>query len=220
MVKPSLQIDACAKTIFQNIEYRPGTKSWKYMRKLNCFVDSKRAFLFLDVNSLPLCGFSYFQSILLQSQYDILFGSYSCAGRTLRKKYKFIFNQVLDDQIHNGYSCSLILGREGVMQDRDFELLSSPNLLNFIKKAPEQGYISVLLSLSSLRHGPITRFLAEHRLVEGKKVLRSGEFDINYKEKRVQDIDGNIIYRVKTTGPSLEAIPEAVLDFVHDLQPK
>ena len=138
------------------------------MRKLNSFVDSKRAFLFLDVNSLPLCGFSYFQSILLQSRYDILFGSYSYAGRTLRKKYKFIFNQVLDDQIHDGYSCSLILGREGVIQDRDFELLSSPNLLNFIKKAPEQGCISILLSLSSLRHGSITCFLAERKLVEGK----------------------------------------------------
>ena len=133
VVEPCPIIDKCGQSIFQDIEYRKSiVKSWRYMRKLNSFIDSKHPFAFLDVNNLPFYHLSVYKTILEKSKKDILFRGKSSKYRTLARNH-------LDEKIGTGYNCSIILSNPKLdlnsltinYKDKTIQTKQSKTLLNF-----------------------------------------------------------------------------------------
>ena len=216
LTKPSSIIDECGKSIFGNKEYRPGLMAWRYMRKLNCFIDSNQPFIFLDANNLVLCDTSIFKNILLTSHKDVLFSGISAPKRTINLKMKE-FYEVLDESIGSGYNCSIILSKNNVIQERDFELLSNPNMAKFFKKAPEQGYIALLLSLSTIKHGIIPKNNDDqnHGFIIGRSKQKTlDNIIIDFKNLEIRNPKGKLILTFKSTGAELTDIPLQVKQLV------
>ena len=59
--------------------------AWRYMRKLNCFIDSTTNFVFTDINNVPLCNLDIFSKIIDQSGKDAFFGAIT-PKRTIKQK--------------------------------------------------------------------------------------------------------------------------------------
>ncbi len=152
IVHPSPIIDRCAKSIFINREYRPGVKSWRYMRKLNCFLDATTSFIFLDLNCIPLASLDPLIDAYKDNQKDILFTTQSHAKRTIRVDTKQFLN-IIDPGIGEGYNCSIIASKNNVLNESIFKSFKGHNLRKMIAKAPEQGYLAVVMALSNISHG-------------------------------------------------------------------
>lgn len=149
---PSPLIDRCAKSIFANREYRPGVKSWKYMRKLNCFLDTKDSFIFLDLNCIPLASLDPLIDAYKDNKKDILFTTQSHAKRTIRVETKQ-FLTIVDSGIGEGYNCSIIASKNNILNESIFKSFKGNNLRKMIAKAPEQGYLAIVMALSNISHG-------------------------------------------------------------------
>lgn len=152
IVHPSPIIDRCAKSIFLNREYRPGVESWKYMRKLNCFLDAKNAFIFLDLNCIPLASLNPLMDAYKDNKKDILFTTQSHANRTIRVETKQ-FLTIVDSGIREGYNCSIIASENNILDESIFKSFKGKNLRKMIAKAPEQGYLAIVMALSNISHG-------------------------------------------------------------------
>jgi len=217
ITKPSPIIDQCGKSIFGSKEYRPGLMAWRYMRKLNCFVDSNQPFIFLDVNNLILCNTDIFKNILLTSHKDVLFSGVSAPKRTINRKMKE-FYEALDENIGCGYNCSIILSKDNIIQERDFEFLSNPNMTRFFKKAPEQGYIALLLSLSTIKHGIIRENNNKNfgYIVGRSKQKTLENISIDFKNLEIRNPKGKLVLTYKSTGSELTDIPRQVQQLVND----
>ena len=216
VIEPNPVIDVCAKSIFKHKEYRPGVMAWRYMRKLNCLIDSSTPFVFMDINNLPIHNVKIFQTLLLNSGKDILLSGISAPKRTINQKCREIFD-VLDESIGTGYNCSIISGKENVVLERDFKLLSNPNLIKLFNKAPEQGYLAFLLCISNFKHDT----LKEHAKKLGISVGRSRS--LNLKEINFNPVDSTfrtpnnlILLSYKTTGDDLAQMPTTLSQFVDE----
>ena len=206
-IKPSPIIDFCAKSIFRNGEYRPGVKSWKYMRKLNCFLDASTFFLFLDLNCIPTAKLDPLVEAYINLKKDILFTSHSYPKRTIRVDTKQFLN-LIDPTIEGGYNCSIIASRNNVLNESIFESLKGRNLRKMIAKAPEQGYLAIVMSLSNISHGLFhddNEFNSHYRCASNQGVKKamldldsaSGNIIINLRE------ENRTLITYKSTGSKL-----------------
>ena len=215
LIQPNQKIDQCGKLIFGKQEYRPGVSSWRYMRKLNCFVDSQNSFVFFDVNNLFLSHIKIFAHILKIAEQDVLFSAYSKQKRTINSKMKG-FYEALDEHIGDGYNCSIIVGKNNLIYERDFELLSNPNLIKFFKKAPEQGYLAILLSLSRIKHNIIQKYTEQMKLaIGGEKRTQIDATSIDLKKLEFYSKRGEVILNYKTAGAKLVNMPEIINNEIH-----
>ena len=220
VITPSPAIDKCGKLIFRDIEYRTGiVKSWQYMRKLNSFIDSESPFVFLDVNNLVFHNLDVFANILKQSKKDILFRGKSAKHRTLTRAHSPMLKK-LDKKIGSGYNCSIILSKPNTIKKRDIQFLSNPALKQFIGKAPEQGYICLLLCLSNLTHNQIQNEIKNKNYVLSRPNLDLENLAINQKDRTIQTNKGKILLNYKYTGTELKNIPENIIQFVDSLNNK
>ena len=218
VVEPCPIIDKCGQSIFQDIEYRKSiVKSWRYMRKLNSFIDSKHPFAFLDVNNLPFHHLSVYKTILEKSKKDILFRGKSSKYRTLARKHHSLLNH-LDEKIGTGYNCSIILSNPNTICRRDIEFLSSPSLKTFIGKSPEQGYLCLLLCLTKLTHNKIKNEIGKDNFILSSPNLDLNSLTINYKDKTIQTKQGKTLLNFKYTGTDLRNIPDKIMEFVKTLK--
>ena len=152
VIEPSPIIDLCAKSIFGKGEYRPGVPSWKYMRKLNCFLDASGVFLFLDLNCIPTANLSPLVETYAKLKKDILFTTHSHAKRTIRVDTKQ-FLSTIDPKLGEGYNCSIIASQKGIINESIFKSLKGRKLRKMIAKAPEQGYLTIAMALCNISHG-------------------------------------------------------------------
>lgn len=83
---------------------------------------------------------------------DILFTAHSHAKRTIRVDTKQ-FLSVIDPKLGEGYNCSIIASRNDIVNESIFKSLKGRNLRKMIAKAPEQGYLAIVMALSNISHG-------------------------------------------------------------------
>ena len=214
VISPSPIIDECGKKIFKDKEYRPGVMAWRYMRKLNCFVDSKTNFVFTDINNVPLCDLDIFSKIIDQSGKDVLFSGISAPKRTIRAKNRHIYD-LLDKDIGPGYNCSLIASKKNVIKERDFEFLSNPKLIKLFAKAPEQGYLAFMLTLSSISHDILRSYVKKMNLVIGRSTTLKPQ-QLRMQKNAIYNAKGGVIVSYKTTGEQLSDLPSEITEAVQE----
>jgi len=214
VVNPSPIIDECGKTIFKDKEYRPGVMAWRYMRKLNCFIDSKTNFVFTDINNVPLCNLDIFSKIIDQSGKDVLFSGISAPKRTIRAKNRHIYD-LLNKNIGPGYNCSLIASKKNIIKERDFEFLSNPKLIKLFAKAPEQGYLAFMLTLSSISHDILRSYIKKMNLVIGRSTTLKPQ-QLRMQKNAIYNAKGGIIVSYKTTGEQLSDLPSEITEAVQE----
>ena len=214
VVNPSPIIDECGKKIFRNKEYRPGVMAWRYMRKLNCFIDSTTNFVFTDINNVPLCNLDIFSKIIDQSGKDVLFSGMSAPKRTIKAKNRHI-HDLLNKSIGTGYNCSLIASKRNLIMERDFEFLSNPKLIKLFAKAPEQGYLALMLTLSSISHDILKSYIKKMNLVIGRSATLKPQ-QLRMQENTIYNAKGGIIVSYKTTGEQLSDLPSEITKAVQE----
>lgn len=214
VVNPSPIIDECGKTIFKDKEYRPGVMAWRYMRKLNCFIDSKTNFVFTDINNLPLCNLDIFNKIIDQSGKDVLFSGISAPKRTIRAKNRHVYD-LLSKNIGSGYNCSLIASKHNKIVERDFEFLSNPKLIKLFAKAPEQGYLALMLTLSSISHDILRPYVKKMNLVVGRSTNLKPQ-QLRIEGNAIYNAKGGIVVSYKTTGEQLSDLPNEINEAVQE----
>ena len=214
VISPSPIIDECGKKIFKDKEYRPGVMAWRYMRKLNCFIDSTTNFVFTDINNVPLCNLDIFSKIIDQSGKDVLFSGISAPKRTIRAKNRHIYD-LLNKNIGPGYNCSLIASKKNVIKERDFEFLSNPKLIKLFAKAPEQGYLAFMLTISSISHDILRSYLKKMNLVIGRSTTLKPQ-QLRMQKNAIYNAKGGVIVSYKTTGEQLSDLPSEITEAVQE----
>ena len=211
IIQPNSVIDQCGQSIFKDNEYRPGIKAWRYMRKLNCFTDSDTPFIFMDINNLPLHNAYVYEKLLDVSKKDILFSGFSAPKRSIKNREIY---ELLDNSIGPGYNCSLIASKGKVLYERDFQLLSNPNLRKFFGKAPEQGYLALLLSLSNISHDIMKMYVEKMNFSIGRsKTLNSGQLAMD-NDLTIRTTRNKLLLTYKTTGANLIDMPSQISDVI------
>ena len=214
VINPSPIIDECGKKIFKDKEYRPGVMAWRYMRKLNCFIDSTTNFVFTDINNVPLCNLDIFSKIIDQSGKDVLFSGISAPKRTIRAKNRHIYD-LLNKNIGPGYNCSLIASKKNIIKERDFEFLSNPKLIKLFAKAPEQGYLALMLTLSSISHDILKSYIKKMNLVIGRSTTLKPQ-QLRMQKNAIYNAKGGILVSYKTTGEQLSDLPSEITEAVQE----
>ena len=214
VVNPSPIIDECGQTIFKDKEYRPGVMAWRYMRKLNCFIDSTTNFVFTDINNVPLYNLDIFSKIITRSRKDILFSGMSAPKRTIRAKNRHIYD-LLSKNIGPGYNCSLIASKPNIIVERDFEFLSNPKLIKLFAKAPEQGYLALMMTLSSISHDILRSYVKKMNLVVGRSTTLKPQ-QLRIKSNTIYNTKGGILVSYKTTGEQLSDLPSEITEAVQE----
>ena len=214
VVNPSPIIDECGKTIFKDKEYRPGVMAWRYMRKLNCFIDSTTNFVFADINNLPLCNLDIFKKIIDQSGKDVLFSGISAPKRTIRATNRHIYD-LLSKNIGSGYNCSLIASKHNIIMERDFEFLSNPKLIKLFAKAPEQGYLALMMTLSTISHDILRPYVKKMNLVVGRSMTIKPQ-QLRMQSNAICNAKGGVLVSYKTTGEQLSDFPSEITEAVQE----
>lgn len=158
IVKPKDIVDRTGRALYGNEEYRPGVRAWRYFRKFNAFLDARDPFVFLDCNALAVSDLDPLMAAYIASGKDILFPTHSVPGRTIKTKDKETIFKPLDKSLGNGYNCSLMISRPGIIRAAHFKVIRSPQLRVLLSKAPEQGYMALLLAMAGMTHGLVKSF--------------------------------------------------------------
>ena len=187
--------------------------AWRYMRKLNCFIDSTTNFVFTDINNVPLCNLNIFSKIITRSERDILFSGMSAPKEQLEQRIGI--SDLLRKNIRSGYNCSLIASKPNIIVERDFEFLSNPKLIKLFAKAPEQGYLALMMTLSSISHDILRSYVKKMNLVVGRSTTLKPQ-QLRMKSNTIYNTKGGILVSYKTTGEQLSDLPSEITEAVQE----
>lgn len=204
LVYPSKAIDLTGQALYDNEEYRPNAPAWRYFRKFNAFLDSREPFVFLDCNALAVASLDPLMAAYLSSGRDILFPTHSVPGRTIRAKAKETLFEPVDKSLGDGYNCSLMISKPGIIRAAHFKVIRHQRLRVLLSKAPEQGYMVLLLAMTGTTHGLVERFEPTFILPNERRLRYNAQ-----KAAVISSLDENKkLYVFKSTGGELSELPE------------
>lgn len=206
MVEPKEIIDRTGRSLYTNEEYRPGVPAWRYFRKFNAFLDSSEAFIFLDCNALAVASLDPLMSAYLASERDILFPTHSVPGRTIPASAKETLFEPLNKDLGDGYNCSLMISKPGIIRAAHFKVIRHQRLRVLLSKAPEQGYMALLLAMTGTAHGLVERFEPTFILPNERRLRYDSQ-----KAAVVSTLEKDKkLYVFKSTGSDLSELPEPI----------
>lgn len=149
LMTPDLEWDAIGKRFYGTQEYRPGSPSYRYFRKLNMFNGDFKYRVFLDANSLLL---SRDLAPMTRSDYDLLFHSSAMKGRNFSAA--FPFSEALQPGIRNGFNLGFCgFSKSAADKITSYARLSPRQHAKFLGPAPEQAFLNYCLCMLGLKVG-------------------------------------------------------------------
>ncbi len=141
--------DVIGKKFYGTREYRPGSPSYRYFRKLNMFSGEFRYRIFLDANSILL---SRDIETMTQSGVDLLFHSSAMKGRNFSAAFNF--SEVLQPGIRNGFNLGFCaFSKSAADKIATYARLAPPQHANLLGPAPEQAFLNYCICMLGLKAG-------------------------------------------------------------------
>lgn len=210
IVEPNQLIDRIARSIFSKDEYRPRIPAWRYLRKLNAFIDHEERFIFHDLNYIPLLDIrEHIDEKKIGKAPFIYFLTSAVPGRCIKHDGAASFLDLLSPGTSVGYNAGTIFSQGGAVNFKIARKLASRKLRDIIGPAPEQGFLSIYMSLFGLTHGQLSSIVPNvwFRSFPDQQDIVKGSG--NFLQATIAD-STYILAGIKQSGHELKPLPEQV----------